>query len=105
MVPKGYSGLTLYPFIFLKSKSLQKQTILINHEKIHLKQQIEMLVIPFYICYFFEFLIRFVRYRNWQKAYRNISFEREAYTNENDLDYLKHRSFWSFLKYICGHDI
>jgi hypothetical protein len=33
-------------------------------------------------------------------AYRNISFEREAYANEKDLDYLKRRSFFGFLKSI-----
>jgi hypothetical protein len=33
-------------------------------------------------------------------AYRNISFEKEAYLNEKDPDYLKKRSFWAFKKYL-----
>ncbi|WP_303319115.1 hypothetical protein Q4Q34_03545 [Flavivirga abyssicola] len=105
LVPNGYTGLTIFPFVFLKSKHLEKHTVLINHESIHLKQQSEMLVIPFYLVYAIEFLIRLFQYKNWDLAYKNISFEREAYANEFNLDYLKHRPFWGFLKYIRDHDV
>lgn len=99
LIPKGYAGLTIYPFVFLKYASSKDDKVLINHEKIHLKQQLELLIIPFYIIYFFEFLLRLVYYRNWYLAYINISFEREAYANENNLQYLKSRNSWYFLKY------
>lgn len=99
LVPKGYTGLAVFPFVFLKHSSLKFDEILINHEKIHLRQQLELLIIPFYFLYCFEFLIRLIKYRNWTLAYRNISFEREAYIKEKDLNYLKSRPFWSFLKY------
>ena len=33
-------------------------------------------------------------------AYRNISFEREAYQNEGYLSYLDHRKKFNFLKYV-----
>lgn len=100
LVPKGYLGLTIFPFVFLKSKHLKKDLVLVNHEKIHLRQQIELLIVPFYMVYGIEFLIRFSHYKSWHLAYRNISFEREAYKNEQRLDYLKHRPFWRFLKYL-----
>lgn len=100
VVPKGYLGFACYPFVFLKYKSLATNTVLINHEHIHLRQQLEMLVFPFYVIYFVEFIVRLFQYKNWHLAYRNISFEREAYANELHLDYLKHRKFWSFLKYL-----
>nr|WP_044403087.1 hypothetical protein [Lacinutrix sp. Hel_I_90] len=100
LVPKGYVGITIYPFVFLKHHALRSDTILINHEKIHLRQQIELLVIPFYVWYGIEFIVRLMHYKNWNTAYKNISFEREAYVNENDLDYLKSRSFWKCLKYL-----
>jgi hypothetical protein len=58
-----------------------------------------MLVLPFFIIYLTEFLLGYFKYKNWHLAYRNISFEREAYANEKDLCYLKQRSFWRFLKY------
>ncbi len=95
IIPKNYTGLAIYPFIFLKNKSLSDNEILINHERIHLKQQIEL-----FLWYIIEFLFHLIRYRKWKKAYRRISFEREAYQNESDLDYLKYRKFWDFLKYI-----
>ena len=100
IVPKGYSGLTLFPFIFLNKKALKTNVILLNHEKIHLRQQIELLVLPFYMIYVLEFLIHFIRFRNWQQAYKSISFEKEAYTNESDLKFLKSRSFWNFISYF-----
>ncbi|UAB75933.1 hypothetical protein [Mesoflavibacter sp. SCSIO 43206] len=100
LVPKGYTAITIYPFIVLKHKRQKDDMILINHEKIHLRQQLELLVLPFFIWYGIEFLIRLVQFKNWSRAYRNISFEREAYENEKDLDYLKGRSFWSFFKYV-----
>jgi len=94
------SGITLFPFIFLKKSEYLQNRILINHEKIHIRQQMELLVLPFYIWYLTEYYIKYLKYRNPDRAYRNISFEREAYTNEHNSDYLKRRQFWSFLKYI-----
>ena len=100
LVPKGYSGITLYPFVFLKTKKMKHDTVLLNHEKIHLKQQLELLILPFYLWYILEFVFRFIQYRNWQTAYKNISFEKEAYLNEGNLHYLNERRFWRFLKYL-----
>jgi len=105
IVPKGYVGITIFPFVFLKSADLSKNRVLVNHEKIHLRQQLELLVIPFYIIYVLEFSIKFIKCQNWAKAYRNISFEREAYCNEHDNTYLKTRIFWQFLKYIRANAI
>lgn len=99
-VPKGFMGITFYPFIFLKFSKDKDNAVFINHEKIHLRQQIEMLIIPFYVWYGIEYLIRIIQYKNKKRAYRNISFEKEAYQNENNLDYLKKRRFWRFLKYV-----
>lgn len=99
-MPRGYIGMTVFPFMFLKTKALKGDDVLINHEKIHLKQQLELLIILFFVLYTLEFLFRLLQYKNWHLAYRNISFEREAYLNEKDLNYLKKRSFWSFVKYF-----
>ena len=100
IVPRGYVGITIFPFMFLKYKALKGNTILVNHEKIHLRQQLELLIIPFFIIYSFEFLVRLIQYKNWKLAYMNISFEREAYRKEKDLNYLKLRPFWNFITFI-----
>ena len=55
LVPKGFIGITIWPFIFLrydvKHHGIIRYSRLVNHEKIHLRQQIELLIIPFYILY------------------------------------------------------
>ncbi len=96
----NYSALSIWPFIFIKDKSDRYNKVLINHERIHLRQQIEMLWIFFFIWYILEFLIRYLQYQNWHKAYRMISFEKEAYENETDFNYLKTKSMASFVKYL-----
>ncbi len=98
-MPKGYNGITLFPFIFLKNNTIALNKVTINHEKIHLRQQIELLILPFYVLYLLEYGIRFMQYKNPYLAYRNISFEREAYANEKDFEYLSQRKFWNFLHY------
>lgn len=95
-----YVALTIWPFILVKKHIYKKDKILINHEKIHLRQQIELFWAPFFLWYVVEFIIKLIIYKNWNLAYRAISFEREAYTNENNPDYLKIRKFWSFWKYL-----
>ncbi|HLS36988.1 MAG TPA: hypothetical protein VK023_01835 [Sphingobacterium bovisgrunnientis] len=93
-------AITIFPFIFLKRAGLKVDKFLLNHERIHLIQALELAVFPFYIWYITEFLVRYIQYKNFDKAYRNISFEREAYTNQNNQNYLKQRRLWSFWRYI-----
>ncbi|MET4081059.1 hypothetical protein ABIB40_001004 [Pedobacter sp. UYP30] len=89
-------GMALFPFILLKSADYKKDTILLNHEKIHLRQQLELLVLPFYVCYLANYLINRLKYKNHYEAYRNIIFEKEAFDNERNLGYLKKRSWFSW---------
>ncbi|MBB4804473.1 hypothetical protein HNP37_004565 [Flavobacterium nitrogenifigens] len=100
LIPKGYRGMAVFPFVIVKYDFDKTNEVFVNHEKIHLRQQLELLVIPFYVWYFLEYLIRLIQYKNAALAYRNISFEREAYAKERELNYLKNRSFFQFLNYI-----
>ncbi len=100
LLRKRFVGVTLWPFIVMKYARLKEDPVFINHERIHLRQQLELLIIPFFIWYAIEYTIRLIQYRNPYQAYCNISFEREAYQNEKDLYYLKQRPFWRFLNYI-----
>jgi len=83
-------GLAFFPFIFLASNA-NPDEYLINHERIHLRQQLELLIIPFYIWYLIEY---------FTKGYMSTSFEKEAYANEKDLNYLKKRKLFGFIKYL-----
>jgi len=100
IIPNGYSSITLYPFVFLKDIKQKENVVLLNHERIHIIQQRELLVLFFYIWYGVEFLIRLLIHKNWSIAYRNISFEREAYFEELNLKYIKKRPRWAFLRYL-----
>ncbi len=100
LLRKKFTGIALWPFLLLKDSALKADAIFMNHERIHLRQQIELLVLPFYLWYGIEYLVRLVQYQDRHKAYRNISFEREAYAKESDLFYLKDRPLWFFLKFI-----
>ncbi len=100
MVPRGFRGITLYPFIFLREAEDKSNAVLVHHERIHLRQQLELLIVFFYILYVSEWLFRWCKYGNRQKAYRNLSFEREAYQNERDFTYLKKRKLFQFLRYM-----
>jgi hypothetical protein len=100
LIPKGFHGLTVYPFVFVKQRTDAVNLVFRNHEKIHIRQQSELLVLPFFVWYFVEYAVRLLQYKNTHLAYRNISFEREAYANELHLDYLKTRPFLGFLNYL-----
>lgn len=101
LLPKRYHAITIFPFILLRRGGAENE-ILINHERIHLRQQAELLVLLFYLWYIIEYLLKLIIYHNHDKAYRNISFEREAYHNDENLDYLNKRKFWSFAKYLMA---
>lgn len=101
LTSKRFRGIALFPFIIAKKKDDFLDPVFINHEKIHLRQQLELFVVFFYLWYLIEFLWRWGQYKNTQKAYFSISFEREAYRFERDLDYCKSRPFWNFIKFCC----
>jgi len=91
---QAYRAMALWPFILVKSKDLMADPV-INHEKIHLRQQLECLILPFYLLYFGEYLIARIKRKDHDQAYRHISFEKEAYKNDTDLNYLKKRKMWA----------
>ena len=109
---KGFKAITVLPFVFARNKrDGQKLTdVDINHERIHIEQQKEVLLVgilfgtltalltmswwsllwlPLYFWWYItEWMIRLFMKGN---AYRNISFEQEAYGNEQDIRYLDNR--------------
>lgn len=94
------SGMALFPFILIKHAELKLNRQIIHHEKIHLRQQLELLIIPFYILYLLNYLINLLYYRSHFRAYKNIIFEREAYENDKNPDYLSRRKFAAWFKYL-----
>ena len=99
LTPRGFRGLAFFPFVCMVNKEDKFNKVFINHEKIHIRQQLELLILPFFVWYTLEYLVRLIQFKDRKKAYYNISFEREAYANESNIDYLKTRPLWRFIKY------
>lgn len=97
--PKDFAAINLLGVIIVRKDYgvLSKEEM--NHEIIHTRQMLEMLIILFYLFYILEWLIRLVQYRNRIRAYENISFEREAYANMYNLSYLRKRKLFAFVRY------
>jgi hypothetical protein len=97
---KDIWGLALYPFIFIQKDIIgnEKQYLrILNHERIHHAQQIELLIIPFYLWYFLEYGYYYIKTRNAHRAYLSIRFERECNKHEMDLNYLAKRRPYNYL--------
>ena len=98
---KGYLAMCVFPFIFVRKDARALRTTDINHETIHGKQQIEMLCVLFFVRYGIEWFIRWVAYGfDGHLAYKNISFEQEAYLHEDDLIYLNNRKLFASWQYL-----
>lgn len=98
---KGFKFINLCGILFCR-----KGKVLLpvdeEHERIHTKQMGDFLYIfpVYYLWYVMEWLIRLVMLRDRRKAYRAITFEREAYDNQCRTGYHKTRKHFCWIKYI-----
>lgn len=93
---RGYVAINLLGVLFVRPGEFLSQE-LITHERIHTAQMLEWAIVPFYLLYVAEWVVRLFMRGN---AYRNISFEREAYAHQRDLDYLNRRRHYAWRKYM-----
>jgi hypothetical protein len=93
------SAMALYPFILLDRPERRSDIGLLRHERIHLRQQAELLVLPFYLLYGYYYLQGLLRGRSSREAYREIPFEREAYAQEHEPLYLERRMRFAWRGY------
>lgn len=96
LIPRSWNfvAITLFGLVFTADRH-QVDSRVKNHELIHCQQQLEWLYIPFFIVYLAEWLLHLIRLRDSDKAYRAISFEREAYAHEGDMDYIARRRHYA----------
>lgn len=121
---KGFQAITILPFIFARNSAKWLKDYVLNHETIHLRQQLEVLIASaaviaalilifgwswwwmltsfgvYYAWYGIEWLIRLAICHDTHLAYKNIAFEQEAYLNEYDMTYLKNRKLFAWVEYI-----
>lgn len=99
IIPFGnYDIINLFGILFSKVKNISEYDI--NHEDIHTEQMKEMGYIFFYLWYCIEYLLIRIFHKKQGDAYRDVSFEEEAYNNDHNLDYIKTRKHYSWIKYI-----
>ena len=121
---KGFKAITILPFIFARNSAKPLKDYVVNHETIHLRQQLEVLVASlilflamilifgiswwwlfaslfvYYTWYVAEWLIRWAVCHDRNLAYKNIAFEQEAYLNEYDMKYLGNRKLFAWVGFI-----
>lgn len=111
---KGWVAINLFGILFVRGEKRDLSQRLINHESIHTAQMRELLYIGFYAWYVIEWLFRLLFAlitlnkaesgkvgKHFYKAYSDLSFEKEAYNNQDNFDYLatrKHFASFSELK-------
>ncbi|WP_242689285.1 hypothetical protein [Pedobacter sp. SYSU D00535] len=94
------AGMALFPFILIKRSEYKGDQVLLNHERIHIVQQLELLLVGFYLLYFLNYLINLLKYKKHELAYLNIVFEKEAYRRESETSYLKRREIWAWRRFL-----
>lgn len=119
---KGYETINLFGILFTHDDYIDP--VEYNHEDIHSRQWLEcttvaMFIIAFlelifninfwwvlitplvyYILYGLEYLIIRCFHKKQNDAYHDVSFEEEAYANENDLAYSQYRKPFAWIKYV-----
>ena len=93
---RGFKCINLFGVLFVRRGCVMSERDF-NHEAIHTAQMKEMLYVFFYLWYLVEWLIRLLGKGD---AYRNLSFEKEAYDNEGDLNYLENRPMFAWWWYL-----
>lgn len=123
-------GMAILPFIFLDQNYVSRipmyvRNVLINHENIHIHQQLQCLVVGmvfftglyfaldvspwwilpssyslFYALYVLHFLYKLIQYRSVKIAYENICFEVEAKKFEWNDTYTDYIKWFYWLKYL-----
>ena len=82
-IPFNIVGIAIFPFVFLnywytRYYGENKMNVLRKHEEIHFWQQLQLLVVPFYLLYGIFQLTH---------GYKKNPFEVEAFANQDNLNY------------------
>ena len=97
VAPIDINAIAFGPFVWSRGVMDER---LKNHETIHYHQQLELLFVGQWLLYVFYWLKGLIKYKDGAVAYAESPFEREAYANDANLDYLKKRERFAWRKYI-----
>mgnify|MGYP003127941024 CR=1 FL=1 len=96
VAPIDINAIAFGPFVW--SRGVMDEQLK-NHETIHYHQQLELLFVGQWLLYVFYWLKGLIKYKDGEVAYRESPFEREAYANDQNLDYLKNRERFAWRHY------
>lgn len=88
---KGFKAINLFGVLFVRCDARMTEADY-NHEAIHSAQMKELWYVLFYVFYLIEWLSGIMGGKSSNEAYHAVSFEREAYSNEDDPNYLERRA-------------
>lgn len=97
ILSRGFVAVTVWPLVFVRTDEPVTPQLL-RHERIHGRQQLEMLWLFFFLWYGIEWVVRLCQDR--RTAYRKLSFEQEAYANEADPGYFAIRRPFRWMRYL-----
>lgn len=122
LIPFGsYDSINLFGIVFTKGAISETDK---NHEAIHSEQMIELAMVTlvilsllvftiniswlwlllspctFYVLYGLEYVCIRLFHKKQNDAYHDVSFEEEAYNNDDNLDYINNRSYFAWFKYL-----
>ena len=94
--PITIGAITMGFIVFSRDKMSEQ---LKRHETIHFQQFLELGFIGFVFLYFFYWLKNIGKGMNGSQAYYEIPFEKEAYENDENTEYLVYRKRYSWRFY------
>ncbi len=98
--PKLARAAAFFPFIIFRAEG-EKVPWVINHERIHFRQQLETAFVGLIMWSIIETLYALIVLRkSLKEAYLWRSSEQEAYRNQQDFQYLDNRHVWAQFKYV-----
>lgn len=101
---KGYIAMNLFGIIFARKKLADKPLAYrektIRHKQIHTRQYIELAFIFFLVWYALEYIVKLLCTFSFDRAYRSVSLEQEAYNRQEDEQYIDNRKCYSWFKYV-----
>jgi hypothetical protein len=80
---KNFEAITFPWGVYFKAPENLVNKSTIRHEQIHLEQRERLGVFIFYFLYLKEYVLNIFKFRNFDMAYRKISFEIEAYAKQD----------------------
>jgi hypothetical protein len=93
-------AITFYPFLFVCSDTRNHEE-LIRHETIHIRQQLELLIIGAWLLYLCEYwYAKYIKKFDARQAYYYTALEQEAHRNAMNTRYLAERKPYAMFRYL-----